>query len=89
MKGKYLELLGHYVPAAQPKKLDYKKDRIEYWLSKGAQPSDSVAAILKREGFPKMDQFLEPRNKKRKKTKGGDEAAQETATADKAAAPAA
>jgi len=72
VKGKYLELVGHYVPAANPKKIDFKKDRIEYWLSKGAQHSDTVAAILKNKGVGGMDQYLEPRNKQRKSKKGGE-----------------
>lgn len=86
VKGKYLELLGHYVPALNPKQLDYKKDRIEYWISKGAQPSDTVAGILKREGFKDMDKYLDPKDKKRRKKKGGDEPAEAPAAAPKEAA---
>jgi len=73
VKGKYKELLGHYVPSVDPKIFEFKKERIEYWISKGAQPSDTVASLLKRAGMPKMEKFIAPRNKKRKKKKGGDE----------------
>jgi small subunit ribosomal protein S16 len=65
VKGKYKELLGHYVPASKDKKFDVKKDRIEYWISKGAKPSDSVAVILKNHSFANMDQYIAPRTKKR------------------------
>jgi small subunit ribosomal protein S16 len=65
VKGKYTELLGYYSPASKQKELTIKKDRVEYWISKGAKPSDTMAVILKRNGFGNMDQYIEPRNKKR------------------------
>lgn len=67
VKRKYLELLGHYLPAVEPKKIELNKERIEYWISQGAQPTDTVAALLKNNGFDGMDKYLEPRNKQRKK----------------------
>lgn len=76
VKGKYLELLGHYMPAKQPKAIDLKKDRIEHWLSKGAQPSETVAVLLKNNGFSNMEEFLPKKNRKRTKKKGGQEASE-------------
>lgn len=67
VKRKYLELLGHYLPAQDPKKIELNKERIEYWIGKGAQPTDTVAALLKGQGFEGMDKFMEPRDKQRKK----------------------
>lgn len=61
-----MEILGQYVPSTQPKILTLNKERINHWLSVGARPSDTVAALLKKEGFADMDKFLEPRNKKRR-----------------------
>lgn len=81
VKRKYLERLGQYVPAANPKVLTLDKERIEYWLSKGAQPSDTVAGLLKREGFKGMERFVGRRDLKRKKKKGGDESAEAPAAA--------
>ena len=43
-KGEYLELLGTYNP--HEKVLKVKKDRIEYWISKGAQASPTVNNLL-------------------------------------------
>jgi len=43
-KGEYLELLGTYNP--HEKVLNVKKDRIEHWVSKGAQPSPTVNNLL-------------------------------------------
>jgi ribosomal protein S16 len=63
VKGKYVELLGHYVPAAKTKAFDVKKDRVEYWITKGAKPSASMAAILKKHGFANMDQYIPVRAK--------------------------
>ena len=66
VKGRALELLGNYLPARSPKVVTINKEKIAYWISKGAKPSDSVAALLKKEGMENMDKYLEPRNKKRK-----------------------
>ena len=51
--GKVLEELGWYDPAeADPdKQAQLKLDRIQYWRSVGAQPSDTVADLLKRHGI--------------------------------------
>jgi len=86
VKGKCIEVVGHYQPATVPKKFDAKKDRVEYWISKGAQPSSSVATLFKRNGFANMDKYIETRPSNMKKK--GEEAAAPAAPA-KAAAPAA
>lgn len=86
---KYLEILGQYVPQVQPKILKVNKERIQHWLSVGAQPSDTVAVLLKKEGFADMDKFIAPRNKKTKsKKEKPEEAAPASATPKAEAAPA-
>ncbi|MEK9159700.1 MAG: 30S ribosomal protein S16 [Patescibacteria group bacterium] len=57
------EILGFY-NTAEGKKIDFNKERIEYWISMGAQPSDSVASLLKTNGVAGMEKFIAPRNKK-------------------------
>ncbi|MGQ9663835.1 MAG: 30S ribosomal protein S16 [bacterium] len=42
--GAYIENLGHYDPLK--KNLQLKRDRIEYWLSKGAKPTNTVAKLI-------------------------------------------
>ncbi len=42
--GKYIENVGWYDP--RHKKIQIERDRIDYWLSKGAQPTDRVAKII-------------------------------------------
>jgi len=44
VKGKYLELLGSYNP--HQKEFNVKKDRIEHWVSQGAQVSPTVNNLL-------------------------------------------
>lgn len=62
-----LENVGHYLPAGEKPQLELKKDRITYWISKGARPSDTVARLLKRSGVENMDKFLVRYSKKRSK----------------------
>jgi small subunit ribosomal protein S16 len=44
--GTFLEVLGQYDPLAKPKKIAFNADRIKYWLSKGAQASETVHNML-------------------------------------------
>ena len=46
--GRYIELLGTYDPLKTPKVVNLKKERIDYWLSVGAKPSETVANLLKK-----------------------------------------
>lgn len=48
--GSFIENIGHYNPRTQPSTEVVKEDRVLYWLSVGAQPSESVKSILKRMG---------------------------------------
>jgi len=49
--GRFLEIIGHYNPNAQPSTINFQEDRVEYWLRNGARPSDTVRALLRRTGF--------------------------------------
>jgi small subunit ribosomal protein S16 len=51
--GQPIEYLGSYDPHQEKPedKLQVNKDRVEYWLSKGAQPSETVAKLLKVQGI--------------------------------------
>ena len=50
---KVIELLGTYDPVEPQaeRQVKLERDRIEYWLSVGAQPSDTVRALLKKQGI--------------------------------------
>ena len=51
--GKVIEALGWYDPQAAnaDRQLSLKRERIEHWLRAGAQPTATVAALLKRQGI--------------------------------------
>ncbi|MDP3697482.1 MAG: 30S ribosomal protein S16 [Candidatus Taylorbacteria bacterium] len=70
VKGKYLELLGNYNP--HQKQFQVKKDRVEYWISKGAQISPTVNNLMvnyKVWDKPKM-QSWKPKKSKTQNEKG-------------------
>ncbi|NJO85245.1 MAG: 30S ribosomal protein S16 [Blastochloris sp.] len=46
--GRFIEIIGHYNPVRQPKVLEIDGERARYWLSVGAQPSETVVKLLKR-----------------------------------------
>ena len=45
--GEYIEKVGHYDPRRKELKID--QDRVEYWISKGAQPTNTVAKLIARD----------------------------------------
>jgi small subunit ribosomal protein S16 len=47
-EGSFLEVLGFYNPRTKPAVVEIDKARVEYWVSKGARPSDSVRTLLAR-----------------------------------------
>ena len=51
--GEVLERLGVYSPEfpQEEQQLTVKADRVEYWLSKGAQPTKTVASLLRKKGI--------------------------------------
>ncbi|HSU61105.1 MAG TPA: 30S ribosomal protein S16 [Bryobacteraceae bacterium] len=42
-----VEVVGHYNPVANPAQIQLNRERIEYWMKNGAQPSDTVNRLLK------------------------------------------
>lgn len=49
--GKFLEILGSYDPMKDPAKITVHKEKVDYWLKKGARVSGSAKAILKKQGL--------------------------------------
>jgi small subunit ribosomal protein S16 len=49
--GRFIEKLGTYNPLTVPAKVDLKDDRAFHWLMQGAQPSDTVKALLSYRGI--------------------------------------
>jgi small subunit ribosomal protein S16 len=48
--GKFLENVGTYNPLRDPAEVTLKTERVQYWLKKGATPTDTVRSLLKRQG---------------------------------------
>ena len=46
--GKFIEEIGTYQPLKQGDNFKLDMDRVTYWVSKGAQPSDTVASFIKK-----------------------------------------
>jgi len=67
--GRILEKIGHYDPLVQDpeKQIVLNRERAEYWLSKGAVPSDTVSEILLRHGI--KHKYAEEKAARRAKAK--------------------
>jgi len=44
--GRSVEIVGTYNPRTSPASIHLKRDRIDYWISKGAQPSETVSKLM-------------------------------------------
>jgi small subunit ribosomal protein S16 len=49
--GKFLEIVGRYNPQTDPSTIEINEERVKDWLSKGAQPSETVQRLLKAKGL--------------------------------------
>jgi small subunit ribosomal protein S16 len=49
--GKFLEILGRYNPQTDPSTIEFDEERVRDWISKGAQPSNTVQKLLKAKNF--------------------------------------
>ena len=70
--GKYIESVGHYDPRSKEVKINL--DRIEYWISKGAQPTVRVAKIIAKDKDKEMEKEKEKepeQDQDKEKDKGG------------------
>lgn len=56
--GRFIENIGTYDPQANPKKFDFKTDRVAYWLKQGAQPSETVANLLRQDRFTEKQEAV-------------------------------
>ena len=45
--GAFLENLGTYNPTRQPAEVKLDMERVQYWLARGAQPTDTVRQLIK------------------------------------------
>jgi small subunit ribosomal protein S16 len=45
--GRFIEIVGRYNPQPNPSLIELDEDKVRAWLEKGAQPTESVARLLK------------------------------------------
>jgi small subunit ribosomal protein S16 len=49
--GRFIEELGYYNPMTEPADVKVDADKVKEWMANGAQPTDTVKALLKRNGI--------------------------------------
>ena len=62
--GRFIETVGTYNPVAQPAEVKIYKELALKWLNNGAQPTDTVASLLRKEGI--MKEYKDSKVKKEK-----------------------
>lgn len=80
--GQYVEMIGSYAPTLSPKILEIDLEKYEAWLKKGAQPTDTVSALVTR--FKSGNPFPVKKAGLSKKAKAKATAAKEAAEAEAA-----
>jgi small subunit ribosomal protein S16 len=78
--GRFIEIIGQYNPLTEPSEITVDADKALEWLRKGAKPSDSVVALLKRTGV--WTTFVADKGPAPKKVKKHKETAKNKAIAD-------
>lgn len=87
--GRFIEIIGQYNPLTEPSGIQLDTDKTLEWLRKGAQPSGSVVALLKRTGIWTTfvaDKGPAPKKVKKHKVTAANKAKADAAAAEKAAA---
>ena len=51
--GRFIETVGTYNPIKEPAEVTFKEDRVMYWLSNGAIPTDTVRNLFSKQGIMK------------------------------------
>ncbi len=61
--GRFIEILGNYDPSKQPAAVTVDEEKVLDWMGKGAQPTDTVKALLSKQGI--MAKFDEAKRAKK------------------------
>jgi small subunit ribosomal protein S16 len=48
--GRFIDQIGLYDPRREPVSVEWKADKLQAWLAKGAQPTQTVAQLIRRAG---------------------------------------
>ncbi|MGD9200742.1 MAG: 30S ribosomal protein S16 [Chitinispirillia bacterium] len=57
--GKFIETLGAYNPQAEQKEFNYDVNRMQYWLNRGAQATETVQNLLKQDCYKEKIEAIE------------------------------
>ena len=49
--GRFIEEIGYYDPTKEPSVVKVDADKVKDWIGKGAQPTDTVRSLLKKQGI--------------------------------------
>jgi small subunit ribosomal protein S16 len=60
LQSSFVENLGTYNPRVKPAKVEINRERVQYWLKKGARPSDSVRTLLAKHVTRDLSAAVEP-----------------------------
>ena len=74
VQGRSIERIGFYDPIVKPKVFEIDQDKLMEWIGKGAQPSSTVARLLKGDGVKGMEKYIEQMVDKKKKNQSEEEA---------------
>ena len=78
VQGRSVERIGFYDPIVKPKVFEIDQDKLMEWIGKGAQPSSTVARLLKGSGVKGMERYIEQMVDKKKKNQSDEEPKEET-----------
>src|SRR5262245_8000766 len=79
--GKFIEILGTYDPKQTGQNSSFSVERAEYWISKGAQPSDTVRSLIKKQKkAASAEPSSEPEQESSEAAEGGPSAPADTAS---------
>ena len=87
--GRALEILGYYDPLTEPATLHLEREKIQAWIGKGAQPSDTVQKLLRQAEAKPAAEEPKPRRATRSATAKPSKKARAKAVAAEEAPPAA
>jgi small subunit ribosomal protein S16 len=58
--GAYVENVGFYNPTREPAEVRLKMDRVDYWIARGAQPTDTVRQLIRRQARAAQAEETQP-----------------------------
>ena len=80
IQGRFKEKLGSFVSGKKTETLNINVERVKYWISVGAQPSQTMARLLVDQGIKEAQKFIAARTQKPKKETPKPEVKKDTQT---------